>query len=141
VGKISKPDIPEALYIELRSVVHDLATSATAAAARMKLRAECSAIIKDAEKTESIAKTLRAAASAAGKTVDEPRASLAPDAQSITDDSRERDAIETIYDACTWLRDSQTLRPKLKVSVQEENAIAMRIVELQDRIRDKTKEH
>ena len=138
MGKISNPDIPEALYIELRSAVRDLAKSATAAATRMKLRAECSAIIKNAEKTETIAKKLRAVASASRKSRVEPEAPLAPAAPSTTDGSG-RDAIETIYDACTWLRDSQTIQATSKASVQE-NAIAMRIVELQDRIRPKAKD-
>jgi len=78
VGKISNPDISEALHIELRSAINDLAKSVQVAATRIKLRAQCSATIKDAAKVEKIAKTLRAGATSAGKPIERPEASLAP---------------------------------------------------------------
>ena len=140
MGKISNPDISEVLHIELRSAINDLAKSVQVAATRIKLRAECAAAIKDAAKTENIAKTLRAVATFSDKTTEHPESPLAPMVQSsVTADTNGLEAMETIYAACTWLSNSQTSQATSK-TVRQESAIAKCIVDLQDRIRDQGKD-
>ena len=141
MGKISNPDISEALHIELRSAITDLAKSVQVAATRIKLRTKCTAAMKDAAKAENVAAALRVAATSADRTTEQPEAPLAPDAHVIfAKDAGGPDAIETIYAACNWLRDAQTSRTRPAAIVQTESSIATRIVELQDRLRNQGKD-
>jgi hypothetical protein len=141
VGKIPDQDIPEVLYIELRSAVEDLEKSVRVAATHIKLRAECSAAIEDAAKAEKIAAIFRAAAISSNATIDQADVSLAPQTQNnCIGDLINLDAIDAIYSACTWLTDAQSLPRKPKASRREESKIAKRIVEAQERLRDQGKD-
>jgi hypothetical protein len=141
VGKIPDQDIPEVLYIELRSAVEDLEKSVRVAATHIKLRAECSAAIEDAAKAEKIAAIFRAAAISSNATIDQADVSLAPQAQNnCIGDLINLDAMDAIYSACTWLSDVQSLPRKPKASRREESKIAKRIVEAQERLRDQGKD-
>lgn len=124
MSDVSEPD-PETLYIELCGAVNDLAKSAQVAVARMKLRAECAAVIADAEKVGNAAETLRGAAKDPTAQGD---ASLVPAALSP-------DPVDDIYVACTWLTNqAHSVELKKEVASRAESAIAMRILELQERL-------
>jgi hypothetical protein len=141
MGKISDPDIPEVLHIELRSAVDDLAKSVKVATTHIKLRAKCSAAIEDAAKAEKIAAIFRTAAASSNATTDQPEVSLAPEAQSnCIGELIALDAMDAIYSACTWLSDAQSLPRKPNASRREESKIAKRIVEVQERLRDRGKD-
>ena len=140
MGKIPDQD-PEVLFIELRSAVEDLKKSARVAATHIKLRANCSAAIEDAVKTEKIAAIFRAAASSSNAAIDQPDVSLAPQAQdNCAGDLINLEAMDAIYSACTWLSDVQSLPRKPKASRREESKVAERIVEMQERLRDQGKD-
>ena len=92
MGDVSDLD-PEVLHIELCGAINDLAKSVHVAVARMKLRAECTAVIADTEKVENAAETLR---SVAKDPTTQVETSLVPAALSP-------DPVNAIYLACTWL--------------------------------------
>lgn len=124
MGHVSDPD-PGTLYIELCGAVNDLAKSAQIAVARMKLRAECAAVIADAEKVEDAAETLSAVAK---ETATQGDTSLVPATLSP-------DPVDGIYLACTWLTNqAHSVESKKEAEGREESAIAMRILELQERL-------
>jgi hypothetical protein len=124
MSDISEPD-PGTLYIELCGAVNDLAKSAQVAVARMKLRAKCAAVIADAEKVGNAAETLRTVTKDPTAQGD---ASLVPAALSP-------DPVDAIYVACTWLTtQTHSVEAKKEAECREESAIALRILELQERL-------
>ena len=124
MGDVSDLD-PGVLHIELCGAIKDLAKSVEIAVARMKLRAECAVVIADTEKVESAAETLR---SLAKDPPTQGTASLVPTALSP-------DPVDAIYLACTWLTNqAHAVEAKKEAERREESAIAMRILELQERL-------
>jgi hypothetical protein len=138
------PDLSDALHIELRSAINDLAKSVQVAVLRINLRAECDATIADAEKTELAAKNFRAAM--ATEAAEQAEVPLVPEAIHRLEPDSGRpvgvsglEAMDTICIACTWLAENQASHPQSKPEPHEDSAIAMRIVELQDRLREQGK--
>jgi CRISPR/Cas system CMR subunit Cmr4 (Cas7 group RAMP superfamily) len=124
MGDISEAD-PKVLHIELCGAIKDLAKSVEIAVARMKLRAECAVVIADTEKVEDAAETLRAVAI-------EP---ATPGDTSLVPAALSSDPVDAIYAACTWLTSqAQLVQSKKEAESREESAIAMRILELQERL-------
>ncbi len=124
MGNVSDSD-PETLHIELCGAINDLAKSVEVAVSRLKLRAECAVVIADAGKVESAAETLRAVAKDPTTQGD---VSLVPAALSP-------DPVDAIYLACTWLTNqTHSVESKKEAESREESVIAMRILELQERL-------
>jgi hypothetical protein len=124
MGDVSDLD-PGVLHIELCGAIKDLAKSVEIAVARMKLRAECAAVIADAEKVENAAGALRAVAKEPGT---QANTSLVPATLSP-------DPVDAIYLACTWLtKHAHLVESQKDADSREESAIAMRILELQERL-------
>jgi len=124
MGDVSDSD-PETLHIELCGAINDLAKSVEVAVTRLKLRAECAVVIADAGKVESAAETLRAVAKDPTTQGD---VSLVPAALSP-------DPVDAIYLACTWLTNqTHSGASKKEAESREESVIAMRILELQERL-------
>jgi hypothetical protein len=135
MGEIFGTAAGDAFHRELCAAIADLAKSVDVAVTRMALRAKCTAAIADAAKVERAAEALRAAALEAEP--DEPQEiTLVPAIQTVektsqasaSDHQPSCTAADELYVACSWLAttQSETYRP--------ESMIAMRIVELQDRL-------
>ena len=147
MSKIPDENISDVLHIELCSAINDLAKSVEVAVTRIKLRAECDAAIADAEKAEDAAATLRSVTASSVDTCEQAEVPLVP-AVKFPKPALESNRLENvtgletmdrIHAACTWLSKSQISPTKLKIECNNTSAIAMRIVELQDRIRDQGK--
>jgi hypothetical protein len=124
MGDVPEAD-PEVLHIELCGAINDLAKSVQIAVARMKLRAECTAVIADADKVENAAQALRAVTTdpSPQRDVSLVPAALLPD------------PVDAIYLACTWLTNqTHSVAAKKEAESRGESAIAMRILELQERL-------
>lgn len=143
MSKIPDENISDVLHIELCSAINDLAKSVEVAVTRIKLRAECNAAITDAEKAEKAAATLRFITASSDETPEQCEVALVPELKfhkaaqesSYIANVSDLDAIDTIRAACTWLRENQS-KTGSNAECNGDSAIALRIVELQDRLRD-----
>lgn len=141
MGKLQKTTVADALHAELAAAIADLAKSVDVAARRIMLRAKLETAIAGAAETERAADALRAAALNA-TTVESNKTSLAPEAATaeVSQDcalhhQQTTDSASELYEACNWLIIEQSPRLALENENQlNESAIAMRILELHDRL-------
>lgn len=130
------------LHGELCAAIADLAKSVDIAVTRMALRAKCSAAIADASKAERAAELLRAVVMSSPKVEGQEEVTLVPllattsrERSSETNGVLEHDAAHELYSACQWLTAAQVPRTvSPNQGYRGESKIAMRILELQDRL-------
>jgi len=150
MGKIQNPTVPSELYAELLATISDLTKSMAIAVARMALRAQCSAAIADAEKAERAADALFFAA-AHSTEMAEPQ-QMCHVAQTATTGQQDGSpcevptstigSLDELYAACSWLGAACSWLEKVQVPRAEpkeeihsaESVIAMRMIQLQDRL-------
>ena len=148
MGKIQNTTVPDVLYAEFLAAISDLTKSMAIAVARMALRAQCSAAIADAEKAERAAEALYfATAHSTEMAEQEQMCHVAQTATTGQQDSSPCDvrtigSLDELYAACSWLNaacnwleTAQAPRAEPKGEIRSaESVIAMRMVQLQDRL-------
>jgi len=141
--KILDPPTPEALHVELCTAIADLAKSVDVAVTHMALRSKCTTAIADAAKVERAAEALRAAALEAEKA--EPQEITLVPAELAAEKARQPiepatpepacAEVDELYAACSWLAMAQASRSAAEgQGSRQESIIAMRILELQQRM-------
>jgi hypothetical protein len=149
MGKIQNPTVPDALYAELLATISDLTESMAIAVARMELRAKINAAIADAEKAERAAEALYFATARSTEMAEQEQMNrVAQAATTGQQDSSSRehtnkiDELDGLCAACRWVDAACSWLETALVPCAEpedeihpaESLIAMRIVELQDRL-------
>jgi len=143
MGETANKGTADALHGELCSAIADLAKSVDVAVTRIALRAKCTAAIADAVKVEQAAEALIAVAREAEAA--EHDITLVPAVHTLEKPRRESErpveqavpctAADELYDACSWLATQQGPRPAVEgQDSRQESIIAMRILELQERL-------
>ena len=143
MAKISKATTADALHTELCAAIADLAKSVDIAVSQMALRAKFTAVIADATKTERAAEAFRVAVTHSTETEEKlvilmagtPKTAKSRRRRVPPPDARTGNAVGELYEACSWLATMQA--PRLAPEAQKyrnESVIAMRILELQDRL-------
>jgi len=150
MGKIQNTTVPNELYAEFLAAISDLTKSMAIAVARMSLRAQCSAAIADAEKAERAAEALYfATADSTEMTEQKQMCDVAHTATTGQQDRSSCDvptstvgSLEDLRAACNWLNAACNRLEKAQAPRAEpndeihptESMIAMRMVQLQDRL-------
>lgn len=133
----------DALHAELCAAITDLANSVEVAVTRMALRIECTTTIADAGTTERLAELLRTTATVdSSENEDIEKVLLVPLLQTTSPELGERNAdaancavVGELNDSCRWFAATQFPRvaPRQE-AYRDESKVAMRILELQDRL-------